>query len=171
MINSKSSLIFYSPIYANISKDGIRESKDVQVHLLQRMKYFLNLPLNSNSVNIIKHINSRPYGTTAALYRLLDLECERKLPVLQDVTNTLNKQNRILKAEPHDYSVTGPRSILKSKFVLPHQQSLVKYPAEESKSETERKKTVRFFGSYQKIDDDDLIFNKRPKRIRAQLRI
>ena len=73
MINSKSSLFFYSPIYANISKDGIRESKDVQVHLLQRMKYFLNLPLNSNSVNIIKHINSRPYGTTAALYRLLDL--------------------------------------------------------------------------------------------------
>ena len=175
MINSNSSLIFYSPIYANTSKDGIRESKDVQVHLLQRMKYFLNLPLNSNSVNIIKHINSRPYGTTAALYRLLDLESERKLPVLKDVTNTLNKQNRILKAEPHD-SVTGPRSILKSKFVLPQQQSFVKYP-EESKSETERKKTVRFFGSNPKNDDagknltDDLIFNKRPKRIRAQLRI
>ena len=105
------------------------------------------------------------------------LESERKLPVLQDVTNTLNKQNRILKAEPHDYSVTGPRSILKSKFVLPQQQSFVKYP-EESKSETERKKTVRFFaGSHPKNDDvdknltDDLIFNKRPKRIRAQLRI
>ena len=161
MINSKSSLIFYSPIYANISKDGIRESKDVQVHLLQRMKHFLNLPLNSNSVNIIKHINSRPYGTTAVLYRLLDLESERKLPVLQDVTNTLNKQNRILKAEPHD-SVTGPspRSILKSKFVLPHLQSSV------------RKKTVQFFGSQPKNDNagenltDDLIFNKRPKRIR-----
>ena len=131
--------------------------------------------MNSNSVNIIKHINSRPYGTTAALYRLLDLESERKLPVLQDVTNTLNKQNRILKkAELHD-SVTGPRSILKSKFVLPQQQSFVKYP-EESKSETERKKTVRFFGPHPKHDDcknltDDLIFNKRPKRIRAQLRI
>ena len=104
------------------------------------------------------------------------LESGRKLPVLQDVTNTLNKQNRILKkAEPHD-SVTGPRSILKSKFVLPQQQSFVKYP-EESKSETERKKTVRFFGSHPKNDDadknltDDLIFNKRPKRIRAQLRI
>ena len=103
------------------------------------------------------------------------LESGRKLPVLQDVTNTLNKQNRILKkAEPHD-SATGPRSILKSKFVLPQQQSFVKYP-EESKSETERKKTVRFFGSHPKNDDgknltDDLIFNKRPKRIRAQLRI
>ena len=104
------------------------------------------------------------------------LESERKLPVLQDVTNTLVKQNQILKkAEPHD-SVTGPRSILKSKFVLPQQQSFVKYP-EESKSETERKKTVRFFGSHLKNDDagknltDDLIFNKRPKRIRAQLRI
>ena len=126
----------------------------------QKMYRFI-LPLSSNSVNIIKHINSRPYGTTAALYRLLDLESERKLPVLQDVTNTLNKQNRILKAEPHD-SVTGPspRSILKSKFVLPHLQSSV------------RKKTVQFFGSQPKNDNagenltDDLIFNKRPKRIR-----
>ena len=78
------------------------------------------------------------------------LESERKLPVLQDVTNTLNKQNRILKkAEPHDYSVTGPRSILKSKFVLPQQQSFVKYP-EESKSETERKKTTIFWFSLKK---------------------
>ena len=104
------------------------------------------------------------------------LESARKLPVLQDVTNTLNRQNRNLKAEPPHDSVTGPRSILKSKFVLSQQQSFVKYP-EESKSETERKKTVRFFGSHPKNEDtgknltDDLIFNKRPKRIRAQLRI
>ena len=76
-------------MYANISKDGIRESKDVQVHLLQRMKYFLNLPLNSNSVNIIKHINSRPYGTTAALYRLLDLGVDHVILTGHQMTNLL----------------------------------------------------------------------------------
>ena len=79
-----------NPIYANISKNGIRESKDVQVHLLQRMKYFLNLPLNSNSVNIIKHINSRPYGTTAALYRLLDLGTDYVILTGRRMTNLMS---------------------------------------------------------------------------------
>merc|ERR1712228_418356 len=99
--------------------NGIQTPRNVQINILQRVKHFLRLT-NNGDLDVIRHMYSRPYGTTAAIYRLLELESERKLPVLQNITNTMNNENS-LKRKPTMMALNGPRSILKLKRTFPPQ--------------------------------------------------
>ena len=156
----------------------------MQAKTLQQLKHLLKLPSNSNPIDILKLMDLRPFGNTAALYRLLELEseCERKLPVLKerdenlspvshlkDVTNTFNNENQPTMKKP-THPINRTSMILRSKFDLPQPllDSLMG-------SKPEKRKTVQFCDGKpvnhpKKISDDDVL-RKRPKRIRAPLRM
>ena len=161
-------LFFFSPLNEKITMNGIQTPRDVQFKILERMKHVLRLTNNSDR-DIIKHMYSRPYGTTAAIYRLLELENERKLPVLRNITNTMNNENRSLTRKP-TMALNGPKSILKLKRTFPHQQQQTKIF---EPSKLKQVKTVRFLDSESdsKKVADDLIFSKRPRMIRNLLRM
>ena len=164
-------LLSFSPLNEKITMNGIQTPRDVQFKILERMKHVLRLTNNSDR-DIIKHMYSRPYGTTAAIYRLLELENERKLPVLRNITNTMNSDNRSLTRKP-TMALNGPKSILKLKRTFPPPQPQHQQPTQIEPSQLKQVKTVRFLDSEQvsKKAADDLIFSKRPKMIRNLLRM